>query len=91
MKDWLYIFKMEWKIASLTGILTIFSIFFESFGFGLIFPLMQGILGQENNGFFYEAITMALGHFGMTPDLKAIVIILCLMVFLKPSSPSCVK
>ena len=83
MKDWLYIFKTEWKVASLTGILTIFSIFFESFGFGLIFPLMQGILGQENNGFFYEAITMALGHFGMTPDLKAIVIILCLMVFLK--------
>ena len=83
MKNWLYIVKLEWKVAFVTGVLTILSIIFESFGFGLIFPLMQGILGQDNGGFFYEMAAIILGHFGMTPDLSAIILILCLMVILK--------
>lgn len=83
MNNWFYILKIEWKSASLTGVFIIFSIIFESFGFGLIFPMMQGMMGQDNSGFFYDTIALLLGFIGLDPSLEAIIIILCVMVFLK--------
>lgn len=83
MKQWFYILFLEYKVASITGVLIILSIIFESFGFGLIFPLLQGILGQEKNGFFFEAVSSFLGIFGLNADLQSIIIILCIMVTIK--------
>ncbi len=85
MLNWLIVFKSEWKLATFTASVALFSIIFEAFGIGLLLPILQQLIGGELNGVFFDLIqtlfSFAEIEISVTNTLALLIIVTALKAF----------